>query len=73
MFFDRLGICLLVMSGCLSVGEYLDREGLEVNMVKREKGLRWMPRSYQARKAVVSCDNLRGGANILRSAGSRMG
>jgi len=37
------------------------------------KGLRWMPWSYLARKAVVSCEKLRGGANIHRSAGSRMG
>jgi hypothetical protein len=29
--------------------------------------------SYLAKKAVVSCENPRGGANILRSVGSRMG
>jgi hypothetical protein len=36
-------------------------------------GLRWMPWSYPAKKVVVSCEKLRGGANIQRSAGNRMG
>ena len=37
------------------------------------KGLRWMPWSCLARKAVVSCEKPRVGANILRSADGRMG
>ena len=28
------------------------------------KGLQWMPRSHLAKKAVVSCEKRRGGANI---------
>ena len=37
------------------------------------KGLRWMPWSCLARKAVVSCEKPRVGANILISADGRMG
>ena len=36
-------------------------------------GLWRMPRSCPAKKAAVSCEKLRGGANIQRSADSRMG
>ncbi len=36
-------------------------------------GLWRMPGSCPAKKAAVSCEKLRGGANILRSADSRMG
>ena len=43
------------------------------NMVKREKGLQWMPWRIEAKKAVVSCEKRRGGAHILRSVDSRMG
>ena len=43
------------------------------NMVKREKGLRWMPWRIEAKKAVVSCEKRRGGAHIQRSVDSRMG
>ena len=35
------------------------------NMVKREKGLWRMPWRIEAKKAVVSCEKRRGGANIL--------
>ncbi len=42
-------------------------------MVKRIWVHRWMPRSYEAMKAVVSCDKLWVGANIRQSADSRMG
>jgi hypothetical protein len=42
-------------------------------MVKRDKGLRWMPRSCLAKKVVVSCEKPRGGANIQRTGGDRMG
>jgi len=33
-------------------------------MVKREKGLGWMPWRIKAKKAVTSCEKRRGGANI---------
>ena len=37
------------------------------------KGERRMPRLPEARKDAESCENLRGAANELRSAGIRMG
>lgn len=38
-----------------------------------EKGLWWMPGSCKAKKAVISCEKLGGGAHIRRSRDSRMG
>ncbi len=43
------------------------------NMVKRKRVHRWMPRSREAKKAVVSCEKPGGGAHILRFLDSRMG
>ena len=37
----------------------------ENNMVKRRIGLWWMSWSQPAKKAVISCEKLRGGAHIL--------
>ncbi len=46
----------------------------ERNVVKKViKGARWMPWLSEAKKDVISCDKLRGGANNLRSADFRMG
>jgi len=42
-------------------------------MVKRKRVHRWMPRSREAKKAVVSCEKPGGGAHILRCLDSRMG
>ena len=40
---------------------------------KANKGARRMPRLPEATKGAASCENLRGGASGLRSAGTRMG
>ena len=40
---------------------------------KVKKGVWGMPRLSQAKKDVISCDKLRGGANDLRSVDFRMG
>ena len=38
---------------------------LRIRKEKESKGERWMPRLYEAKKDVVSCDKLRVGANDL--------
>ncbi len=43
------------------------------NMVKRIWVHRWMPRSREAKKAVVSCEKPGVGAHIRQSSDSRMG
>jgi hypothetical protein len=43
------------------------RKGQEV------KGIWWMPWHQEAMKDVAGCENLRGGASILRTVGIRMG
>ena len=40
---------------------------------KESKGEWWIPRLSEAKKDVISCDKLRGGANNLLSADFRMG
>ena len=34
-----------------------------INFFKANKGVWWMPRVYEAKKDVVSCDKLRGAAH----------
>lgn len=48
-----------VLDGSLRVGACKNN-----NMVKREKGLWWMPWRIKAKKAVVSCEKSGGGAHI---------
>ena len=43
------------------------------NSKKVRKGVRGMPRLSEAKKDVISCDKLRGGANNCRSVDFRMG
>ena len=45
---------------------------LEEEKIKLQRALRWMPWYMAPKKDVTSCEKLRGGANILRSADIRM-
>jgi hypothetical protein len=38
---------------------------LAMRMIKRQKGIRWMPWHAQAMKDVIRCDKRRGAANKL--------
>ena len=50
----------------LNYGSFRRRRKLKNdNMVKRIRVHRWMPRSREAKKAVISCEKLGEGANIL--------
>ena len=67
-------------AGCVQPGELraVEHGTRGCERVKKKygqanKGPRGMPWSYPAKKVVVSCEKPRGGANILRSAGHRMG
>ena len=46
---------------------------IQLETRKLSKSVRGMPRLSEAKKDVTSCDKLRGGANIPRSADFRMG